>query len=160
VREKFPELLQGRSVGPPDSFRQYMDQQAALGLPLFAGIKATGIWAWVRWAIDGLLVLAAAIALMVPAVRQPYCDHCRSWYRTIRSGRIPPGIAARLAELVPTALGGRVKSARYRLSNCTGGCSPTRLELSWEDSSGQTFLTTAWLDADGRDRAGRTLDGP
>jgi hypothetical protein len=159
ARAKAPELFEGRRIGPPDSFLQYMQEQAALGLPLVAGRKATGSWAWMIWAIDGLLVLGAAIAVMIPAARQPYCDRCRTWYRTIRSGRIPPRSAAGLAELVRAELGENVKSARCRLSNCSGGCGPTRLELSWEEPHGQTFLTTAWLDADGCDRAGRILDG-
>jgi hypothetical protein len=159
AREAFPEWFQGRRVNPPDSFLQYMQEQADLGRPLVADYTAKGAWAWASWAIDGLLVLAATIAVMIPAMRQPYCDRCRTWYRTIRSGRIPPCTAVGLAELVHAELGEQVKSARCRLSNCTGGCGPTRLELSWEEPNGQTFLTTAWLDADGRDRASRRLDG-
>jgi hypothetical protein len=160
ARQACPELFQGRRVEPPDDFLEYMREQVVLGRPLVTDWKAVGVWAWVSWGVDGLLLLAAAIAVMIPAARQPYCNRCRSWYRTIRSGRIPPGMAARLADVAGSSLGEHAKSARYRLSNCTGGCSPTRLELSWEEPAGQTFLATAWLDAEGRDRAGRALDAP
>ena len=34
----------------------------------------------------------------------------------------------------------------------------TRLELSWEELDGRTFLNVMWLDGDQRDLAGRTLD--
>ena len=53
-----------------------------------------------------------------------------------------------------------VTAARCRLSNCTGGCGPTRLELSWEEGGGRTFLTVAWLGGGGPPRAptGRWMD--
>jgi hypothetical protein len=158
AREACPELFQGRQVQPPDNFLGYMREQAALGRRLAAGWQAAGVWAWASWAVDGLLLLAATIAVMLPAVRQPYCNSCRSWYHTLRSGRIPPETAARLAEVSGATLGQQARSARYRLSCCAGGCSPTRLELSWEEPGGQTFLATTWLDGEGRARAGRTLD--
>ena len=169
ARQAFPEWFQGRRAELPDDFLEYMRQQAARGRPLAVNYPtgapllrwtAVGVWAWVSWAVDGLLLLAAAIAVMIPAVGQPYCNRCRSWYRTIRSGRISPGVAARLAEVAGAELGASAKSARYRLSNCTGGCSATRLELSWEEPGGRTFLSTTWLDAEGRDRAARALDAP
>jgi hypothetical protein len=158
AREAVRALLGRPSAALPGDFPAYMRQQAAEGRPLFRGYRATGRAAWLSWAIDALLVLFAAAAVMAPAVSQPYCNACRSWYRTVRSGRIPAATASAVAQAAAVPLGDRVKSARYRLSNCSGGCGLTRLELSWEDLDGRTFLGVAWLEAALRDRVGHLLD--
>ena len=65
----------------------------------------------------------------------------------------------RLAEVASTTLDERLKSVRYRLSCCQGGCSPTRLELFWEAPAGsEGAFVEAWLDAEHRDRVVQTLD--
>ncbi len=141
------------------SFGRYMEAQAARGRPLLFDYVAQGWLAWLSWAVDALLVVAAALAVVMPALRVPYCDRCRTWYRTIRSGRIDPLTAQRLAALVGVEEIGRPRSHRYRLSNCLGGCAPTRLELSWEEADGAVDLVRLWLDPATRNQVAAILDG-
>jgi hypothetical protein len=98
--------------------------------------------------MDGLLVLLAALAMVVPATWQPYCDRCRSWYRITRSGRIDVATARRLAEAAGLDTSEHPVSARYRLLNCNGGCGPTEFELSWDESPGGTSVGRAWIDTE------------
>ena len=61
-------------------------------------------------------------------IRLPYCNRCRTWYRTTRSGRIPLATARKLAGMREgTAAAG--SGPRYRFLNCESGCGPTGLEL-------------------------------
>ena len=108
---------------------------------------AQGWIAWLTWAIDALLVVAAAVAVTIPAMRVPYCNRCGTWYRTIRSGKIDLPTAQRLAELFGVDEFDHPRSPRYRLSACQGGCGPTRCELSWEEPDGAVRLVQVWLDA-------------
>jgi hypothetical protein len=154
-----PPSLVRELVAPPAGFADYLRRQAATGRPLGYGCVLTGWAAWLSWAIDGLLVLAAALAMVVPATRQPYCNACRSWYRTVRAGRVCLAVAARLAEAGSARIEAPVKRVRYRLSCCQGGCGPTRLELFWEgpDSRGHSSID-AWLDVEHRNQAAQALD--
>jgi hypothetical protein len=167
ARVPWAELPKGWQPG----FAEYMRLQAARGRPLvelyageehgkpvFRAYTVSGVYAWLSWAADGLLLAVAAAGLILPATWQPYCNGCRSWYRTIRSGRIVAATARRVAEAAGLPPGQQIKWARYRLSNCGAGCGPTRLELSWEEPGGRTLLSDTWLDADGRDRIGQALD--
>jgi hypothetical protein len=141
------------------SFGQYMQAQAARGRPLLFDYVARGWVAWLSWAIDGLLVVAAAMAVAISATHVPYCNRCGSWYRTIRSGRIDAVTARRLAALVGAEEVDHPRSQRYRLSACLGGCGPTRLELSWEEDDGAVDLVRLWLDPAVRNQVVAILDG-
>ncbi len=141
------------------SFAQYLEAQARRGRPLVHGYVAKGWVAWLSWAVDALLVVAAAVAVTLPALRAPYCNRCRSWYRSIRNGRVDVPTARRLAELLRVEEVGNPRSFRYRLSACHGGCGPTRCELSWEDAGGALNLVQLWLDAAGRNQVVAILDG-
>ncbi len=167
ARVPLAELPKGWQPG----FAEYMRLQAARGRPLlelyvgeengkpvFRPYTVSGVYAWPSWAIDGLLLAVAAAALILPATWQPYCNGCRSWYRTIRSGRITAAIARRVAAAAEVPLGQQLKWARYRLSNCAAGCGRTRLELSWEEPGGRTLVSDTWLDASRRDQVGQALD--
>ncbi len=159
AREALPDQLRGRIPKPPADFLGFLRQQAAEGRELHVlDYKATGVFAWLSWVVDGLLVLAAALALVVPAMRQPYCNCCRSWYRVIRSGRIDGQTARRLGELAGVDTGDCTGRARYRLLSCNGGCGPTAFELSWQRSKGDTSAVQAWLDANCRNRVMQVLD--
>ena len=140
------------------SFAQYLDAQARRGRPLLEGYVAKGWVAWLTWAVDALLVVAAAVAVTLPALRAPYCNRCGTWYRAIRNGRIDVSTARRLAELVRVEEVGHPRSFRYRLSACQGGCGPTRCELSWEEAGGTLDLVQIWLDAAGRNEVVAILD--
>jgi hypothetical protein len=140
------------------SFGEYLDAQARRGRPLVQGYVAKGWVAWLSWAVDALLVVAAAVAITLPALRAPYCNRCGTWYRAIRNGRIDVPTGRRLTELVRVEEIGQPRSFRYRLSACHGGCGPTRCELSWEEVGGALNLVQIWLDAAGRNQLVAILD--
>ena len=140
------------------TFGEYLSAQAAHGRPLPWGYVAAGWAAWLTWAIDALLTLAAAVAVTIPAVRVPYCNRCGTWYRTIRNGKIDVPSAERLAETCGIEGIAGLRSPRYRLSCCQGGCSPTYCELSWEDSRGAVALVDMWLDSKRRNQIVAILD--
>jgi hypothetical protein len=152
---------------PPADFREFMAWSADRGLPI-GGYTARGGWARLVWSIDGLLVLLPATALAIATARLPYCGRCRRWYRTVRSGRIDSRAAEELCALVETgqqSLAGTSEVSktsevwgRYRLTACEGGCGPTGLILSGEDSAGRDFWRIVWLDAAGRQRIVEILD--
>ena len=134
-----------------------------LAAALAAAVAAAGqhgfsCLAWLSWAIDALLLVAAAAAVTIPAVRVPYCNQCRSWYRTVRNGKIDLPTAGRLAGLLEVEPPERPRSARYRLSACQGGCGPSRCELSWEHGGGVDLVRT-WLDVQKRNEVAAILDG-
>ena len=155
----FPDLAAGSAPVPPGSFGEYLRWQAARGRPLHLGgyIARDGV-AWFSWGVDAVLVLLAAVAVMRPAWRQPYCSDCRSWYRTIRSGRLSTAAGQRLALLAEIALLSPPPWVRYRLSDCNSGCGPARLMLFWEDSQGNQAAAETWLTAEGRRRVTALLD--
>lgn len=141
------------------SFLKYLAAQASRGRPLLGGYVASGLAAWLSWAIDVLLTVAAAVAVTLPAVRIPYCNRCGTWYRTVRNGKIDVPTARRLAETCNVDETAAIHSPRYRLSSCQGGCGPMRCELSWETSDGAVDLVRVWLDAEKRNRIATILDG-
>jgi hypothetical protein len=142
------------------SFTKYMLAQAQRGRPLPGGYVAVGWAAWLTWAIEALLTLAAAVAVTLPGIRVPYCNRCRTWYRTIRNGKIDVHTAQLLAAICEVDEIHDFRSPRYRLSCCQGGCGPTRCELSWEEeSSGAVDLVRVWLDGEQRKRVNEILDG-
>jgi hypothetical protein len=156
----FPKLFEGYQPKPPASFVAYLQTQARIGREMqIRGYVARGWVAWFSWAVDGALVLVATLAMVIPAVRLPFCNSCRSWYRVIRSGRVDGQTAARLAELVGACTDGRLRiSARYRLLDCHGGCGPASFELAWQEPRRSAFSVQAWLDAECRDQVTRVLD--
>lgn len=157
ARQFKPELLKGSAPMPAEGFVQFMRWEAARGRPI-GSYTAQGLLAWGTWVLDGLLVLAAAVAVVVPASRQPYCSRCRSWFRTTRRGRLDALAAGELASRIELAVPGDLASVRYRLVACAGGCGPTGFELCWENASGKSSSARVWLDAERRNRIVDTLD--
>lgn len=139
----------------PSDFVDYLRKQAAAGRPVFG----RGRTVWLSWGLDGVLLLAAALAVVATSMRLPYCDRCRSWYRTTRTGELDGGAAAEVAGLAGIRLPRHVRSTRYRLQACTGGCGPTALELHWERARGGRSSQRVWLDAQRRDQVSRIVDG-
>jgi hypothetical protein len=139
-------------------FGEYLAAQADRGRPLLGQYVAKGWAAWLTWAIDALLTLAAAVAVTIPAFRVPYCNRCRTWYRTVRNGRIDAPTARRLAQTCGVDEIAGLHSPRYRLSCCHAGCGPTYCELSWEEPGGAVDLVRVWLDAERRNQVVAILD--
>jgi hypothetical protein len=145
-----------RKLAP--SFGEYLRGHADHGRPLLGQYVAKGWAAWLSWAIDALLTLAAALAVTLPAFRVPYCNRCRTWYRTVRNGKIDVPTARRVAETCGVDEIAGLRSPRYRLSCCHAGCGPTYCELSWEEPNGAVDLVRLWLDAEKRNQVTAILD--
>jgi hypothetical protein len=161
AQQAFPDKA-GRMAGAladrPTGFLDYMRREAVRGRPLFRDVVAKGGFAWLTWGIDGLLVLAASLAVVMPALGQPYCDRCETWYHTTRTGRLSAAAALRLAEAAGLAATFSAKRIRYRFISCQSGCGPTGFELSWKERHHGITSVQAWLDAGQRDGVSKVLD--
>jgi len=142
---------------PPGRFWEFMTWSASRGLSI-RGYSVQGGLAWLLWSLDGLLVLVPAMILVGATARLPYCDRCRQWYHTTRTGRIDSETAFQLSAEVETALGAGIERVRYRLLVCQGGCGPTGLVLAGEDADGRFSSGILWLDAAGRQKVVEILD--
>jgi hypothetical protein len=146
-----------RPAAPVLGFSEYLGREARLGRPLWGKYVARGWAAWLVWLAEALMMVAAAVVVTLPAMRVPYCDRCRTWYQTTRSGKLDLPRAQRLAALFDVALPERPRWARYRLLACDSDCGPTRLDFSWE--AGGVELVRVWLDADRRKQVDAILEG-
>jgi hypothetical protein len=143
---------------PPEHFYDFLRQQASRGRWVFGLFEAREGGAWILWTIEGLLTIAAALGVVIPAMRLPFCSRCRSWYRATRSARFPAAEIQRIAQALDVETADRIRSGRCRLLGCTSGCGPTGCELSWEDLEGNTFFAQIWLDTDSRNAVVRIFD--
>ena len=151
----FPEELKGRMPG----FLDFMTEGRQIDGPAKLGpFHARGAVAWVMWGLDGVLLLAAALTLVLLTSRMPYCERCGSWYRTTRAGRLDAEAAAGLAEMIDVPTPDEPEPVRYRLLACLGGCGPTALEFSRQDAHRGTAPVRIWLQPDQRNRVVRKLD--
>ena len=155
---KHPGLVLGSAPEPAQGLLDYLRRQADKGRPLLGSYVARGPVAWTSWTADGLLAAAAALLVVVPAVRQPYCSRCRSWFRTTRRGRIDADSARRLSSLLQIEFPDEVASIDYRVVSCSAGCDPTGFEVSWVGESGKPASARVWLNADHRNQVIQTLD--
>ena len=159
MREKHPlEALVSRQHAP-SGFVAFLRQEAERGRPI-GTFRPQGALAYVSWAVDGLLILIPTLVLTVTAAGLPYCSECWSWYRTVRSRRIGAATAGRLAVLTGTSALSepRVRSPRYRMIACRGGCGPTGLALFWSDPAGDFYSGYCWLSPQERTRILEALD--
>ena len=156
---KHPGLVVGAAPEPAQGLLDYLRRQADEGRPLLGSYVARGPVAWTSWAADGLLVAAAALLVVLPAVRQPYCSRCRSWFRTTRRGRIDADSARLLGGVLKIELPDDVTSIDYRVVSCSAGCDPTGFEVSWSAESGKpSSARRIWLDANHRNQVTQALD--
>jgi hypothetical protein len=142
--QAFQEAMPGALSERLPSFPEYLRRQARAGRPFWGEQPITGWWVWASWGLDAAVALAAGLAVVLPAAAQPFCSRCRTWYRTIRAGRIDGDALRRLAELAAAGRppiegdrpvgGGEIRGAWFRVQNCLGGCGPARLQLSWEEA--------------------------
>jgi hypothetical protein len=116
------------------NFSRYLTREAAKGRPI-AGFTAQGTQAWISWGVDGLLVIAATLAVVWLALRQPYCQTCHGWYRTVRTGQLSEAQVAGLKSLGFAPPADPPMPWQYSLHHCPGGCGPARFELSWDGAS-------------------------
>ena len=158
LKEAYPEIPELAPPPPVPGFSEHLGRQIEAGIPLPFAMAARGWQVVALWLLDGILVLAGGAVIVVPAMYLPYCRRCLRWYRTVRGGRITLALASRLAELSGLPAPQTSRPCRYRLSSCHGGCSPTRLELSWQAPDGQVYLARTWLDTATRRAVTDALD--
>ena len=119
------------SSRPPADFGDYFSaQEAARGRPVMKW-TLQGWAAWLSWAIDGVLTLAAAVAMVLPATRLPYCRVSKLVSHDPRR-RVPRATAQLMAAAAGIEVIDAGKWLRCRLSCCRGGCGPTNIELFWD----------------------------
>ena len=145
-------------AAPPENFCEFMRRQASQGRSVFKLFEVQGGGAWALWSIEGLLTAAAALGVVIPAMRLPFCPRCRSWYRATRSARFHAAVTNRIAQALDVETAARIRSGRCRLLNCSSGCGPTGCELSWEDLEGNTFFAQVWLDTAVRNAVVQAFD--
>ncbi len=155
---RYPGLVEGTAPEPYDGLLDFLCRRADEGRPLVGDCVARATAAWASWSLDGLLVLASALLVVIPAARQPYCGKCRSWFRTIRRGQIDPDSAQRLAQTLEIELPDEITSIAYRIVSCTAGCNPTGFEISCVAKSGKPTSTSLWLTPDQRTEVTKILD--
>jgi hypothetical protein len=119
---------------------------------------ATGALAWLTWAIDAAFVLLPATVLVIAAARLPYCNRCRTWYRTVCGRRIGRATATELGEVLGIRYPGDLEKVRFRLIECHGGCSPAGVAMSWAGPAGGQSSGYVWLDPDQRRQVREILD--
>ena len=158
AEQKHPGLVLGTAPQPARDVFDYLRRQADEGRPLLGSYVARGPAAWTSWTADGLLLTAAALLVVLPAVRQPYCGRCRSWFRTTRRGQLDADSARRLAGGLKIELPDSVASIDYRVVSCSAGCDPTGFEICWIGESGKSSSARVWLGADQRNQVTQTLD--
>jgi hypothetical protein len=153
-------LAQFQAMAPlaTPGFVEYLRAQARLGRTVTTDYSLRGAAAWASWALDGLLLMAAAVAVVYAFSRSPYCQACHSWYRPVRAGRVDSDTALRLVEAAAIRIDHPIVAARYRLSHCASGCGPARLQLACDDGRGSTHGCEAWLPAAGREGVTKVLD--
>ena len=74
AKEALPELAARLPPPPPENFCEFMRQQAGQGRSIFNLFEARDGGAWALWAVEGLLTLAAALGVVIPAMRLPFCS--------------------------------------------------------------------------------------
>jgi len=94
ARQAFGDEVAGRVPLPPQSFGEFLSRQAARGRPLWGDWSARGAAAWLTWAVDGLLVVAGALLVVVPAWRPPH-PACPAGGGPPRPDRAGPGWGGR-----------------------------------------------------------------
>ncbi len=136
---------------PPADVWQFLDERAAQGRLLPGGMLLKHSAVWGMWGFETLLTIVGALVVVIPSMRHPYCDRCRSWFRMVRRGslslRTGEWVASRQklpAEHLPLA---------YRLLACESGCGATGLDVSWPVTQGARGVVPAggvrlWLSKD------------
>jgi hypothetical protein len=155
--QAYPDLVRGTPPEPASGVFEYLRWQALRGRPIIGDTVARGAWAWASWACDGCLTLVAAMFVIVPASRKSYCNQCRSWYSTVRRGRITAAKALEMAAAIAVEAPEEAREATYRFVHCQGGCGAAGFELCWELTSGGRKIERVWISSADRLRLEKLL---
>ncbi len=147
-----PDIVRGAPPVPANGAFEFLRWQAIRGRPITGTIVARGGWAWASWALDGGLVLLAALLVVIPAARQPYCDRCRTWYSTVRRGAVSLDAAAAVATELGFTAPEEALSAVFRVVQCQGGCGVVGFEICWEMPKVAPNVKRFWISSEQRSR--------
>jgi hypothetical protein len=145
-----PDLVQGTPPQPASGLFEYLRWQAMRGRPIWGDVVARGGMAWASWAFDGILVLAAALLVITPASLQPYCNQCRTWFSTVRRGRLGPSAAEEVARTLRMEAPEGIREGGYRIVHCQGGCGVAGFEICWELNNGNRDVKRIWVSPEDR----------
>jgi len=148
--EAHPGLVQGSPPQPASGLVEYLRWQAIRGRPIWGDVIARRGMAWVSWAVDACLVFAAALAVVVPASRQPFCNQCRTWFSTVRRGRFSASAGENLAAALGSDVSGDIQEGTYRIVDCQGGCGIAGFEICWELAEGGSNVKRVWVSREDR----------
>ncbi|MBN1590777.1 MAG: hypothetical protein JW888_14795 [Pirellulales bacterium] len=155
------DLIVGELAPVSAGLGDYLQRQADEGRTIRSVLGTYtlhGSMVWLSWALDGLLVLLPAVAMVAFGLRRPFCGQCGSWYATRRAGQLDARSAGRLAELFEWPLENAVHGAHFRLMSCDRGCTPTGFSLSWGELPAAGQPGVVWLDDARRNRVVEILD--
>ncbi|MHB8901538.1 MAG: hypothetical protein ACYC6Y_22530 [Thermoguttaceae bacterium] len=147
-----PGLVRGSPPRPASGVAEYLRWQAIRGRPIAGHLVARGRWAWASWGLDGCLTLLAALLVIVPASRQPYCDRCRTWFRTVRRGTFTASGGHAIARVAGLEAPEMLHGGTYRIVDCQGGCGAAGLEICWQLPEGLSKEARGWVPAGDRTR--------
>ncbi len=140
-----PDLVRGTPPEPASGVFEYLRWQALRGRPIVGETVARGGWAWASWSLDGCLTLLAALCVIVPAARQSYCNQCRTWFATVRRGRLVAASAKELAAAIGVEDPEGIRDGTYRIIHCQGGCGTAGFEICWELADGRRSTKRVWV---------------
>lgn len=149
-----PEAALAFADDSPKTLIDYLRKRAAAGRPLFG----QGATVWLSWGLDAAIVMAATLIPVIVALKSPYCDRCRSWYRMTRAGALGDGDARRLLKLVGLRVPAGFRATAFRIQGCAAGCGPTLLEVFGQRPHGRSGSYHVWLDRALRDQVTHLLD--
>lgn len=145
-----PDLIQGSPPQPASGLVEYLRWQAVRGRPIVGKKIARGGLAWASWALDAALIFVSTLLVILPALRQPYCNQCRTWFTTVRRGKLSVPAAEETATLLGMEFPESVAGANYRIVHCQNGCGVAGFEICWELSDGGTKMKRVWVSPEDR----------
>ena len=145
-----PGLVQGTPPQPASGLFEYLRWQALRGRPIWGDVIARGGMAWASWAVDGILILVAALFVITPASLQPYCNQCRTWFSTVRRGRLEPSVVETVTRTLGTEASEGICEGAYRIVHCQGGCGVAGFEICWELTDGSRESKRIWVSREDR----------
>lgn len=145
----FEPLAEQDLVHVPDSVIDYLRAEAAHARAMHARGRG-GAKSWLSWYFDAALTLVACMVCVWAGLRTTYCNRCRNWFRTTRTGWLEPAIAVKfIHEHRPRAATGQGR-ARFTLSECASGCNACSLTIDWPAEP--SLQLTLWPDVAARMR--------
>lgn len=150
-------VLRSMPPGTNLAFGEYLKIKADVGWTIGkggSGIPIKGIFVWLIWAIEAVIVIGAAIMGGLAAASKPFCESCNVWANLTTHQFAIPGIQPASVERISNAsdlepilmpplneIGPGPNSLAYRVRSC-----PTCKQVAFLDLA----LTTTTVDKKGK----------